>query len=260
MLVGVAGEHTAQPKILRSTLGFLRLHNECSEMTSTQNLLSHLAWLKDNLPQTPDAVFAVYHAALRLRAETLKDRVPDAILPKTTRRQLNTRVNTLVARSRKSSKVYATNKKSQKWSGKQAHVYVSLSKHLSTVTRFAGRNGLFDGTAIQWPAASQPISFSELVAVVTTPHRDKDPRVKLSAKYQQRIQAALGTLLAATIAEAKSTTTAEKEEAAEMRQVGAAMLAHAGDGQRISREPLREDKVLAAIIRGDERIRRSPSK
>lgn len=104
MLVGVAGEHTAQPKILRSTLGFLRLHNECSEMTSTQNLLSHLAWLKDNLPQTPDAVFAVYHAALRLRAETLKDRVPDAILPKTTRRQLNTRVNTLVARSRRAAR------------------------------------------------------------------------------------------------------------------------------------------------------------
>jgi hypothetical protein len=226
-------------------------------MTTTARLLGHLAWLQDNLEQTSDAALATYSAALRLRTETIKDRLPDAILPKTVRRELRTHVDKLVDASREAC---AATEQGQQTATEQGKHLVLIVKKLATVTRFGRRAKLFDGQAVEWKAASKPISFSELTAFISSPHKDRSPAAKLAPEYRKRVAGAVKTLIAATVAQAKADTAGEKKLAAEIHEVGAAMLAHASDGVPASGADRRQDEALAAMISSDSRSRRRPSK
>jgi hypothetical protein len=226
-------------------------------MTTTTRLLGHLAWLQENLQQTPDAELAAYNAALRLRAETIKDRVSDAILPKTVRRELRAHVDKLVDASREAR---AATERGQHGATDQGKYFVLIVKKLATVTRFGRQAKLFDGQVVEWKAASKPISFSELMAFISSPYKDRSPAAKLAPEYRKRLAGAVKTLMAATVAQATAESAGEKKLAAEIHGVGAAMLAHASDGVPASRADRRQDEALAAMISGDSRSRRRPSK
>lgn len=196
-------------------------------MTTTARLLGHLEWLRANLDATPDPEDAVYSAAIRLRAETIKDRTPDAILPKTARRQLREKVDALLDKSREASALAQSDKRLLV--NRPKH-FVLISKKLGSVTRLGVQAKLFNGKAVEWPEASQPMSLTELLAVASLPRRDKEAtRIKSSA-YQRRMSAAFKTLLSASLLEAKARSKAEKQLAAEALEVGAAMLSEASRG------------------------------
>lgn len=229
-------------------------------MTTTARLLGHLMWLQDNLRTTPDAENAVYSAAIRLRAETIKDRTPDAILPKTVRRELRAKVDTLIDTGREASAIasgdYVTLDNKPKY-------LLLIRKKIGTVTRLGARAKLFDGQAAEWREASQPMSLSELMAFVSSPHKDKEAaRIKSSA-YQRRVFDAFATMLAASLARTTANTEAEKKLATEALEVGAAMLSEASHGLRLTpvdRPGHRRVKQIAAQITGQPNSTRRAKK
>jgi hypothetical protein len=154
----------------------------------------------------------------------------------------------------------AATEQGQQGATNQDKYFVLIVKKLATVTRFGRRAKLFDGQAVEWKAAAKPISFSELMGFISSPHKDRSPAAKLPPEYRKRVAGAVKTLIAATIAQATANTAGEKKSAAEILEVGAAMLAHAGDGVPVSRADRRQDEALAAMISSDSRSRRSPSK
>jgi K+-sensing histidine kinase KdpD len=229
-------------------------------MTTTARLLGHLKWLRDNLRTTPWIEDAVYSAAIRLRAETTKDRTPDAILPKTVRRELRAKVDTLIDTSREASEVASGHLVTPH---NNRNYLLLISKKIGTVTGLGARAKLFDGQAVEWREASQPMSLSELMAFVSSPHKDKEaPRIKSSA-YQRRVFDAFATMLAASLARTTANTQAEKKLATEALEVGAAMLSEASHGLRLTpadRASHRRVKQIAAQITGKPRSTRKAKK
>lgn len=195
--------------------------------TTTARLLGHLEWLKANLDKTPDAEEAVYGAAIRIRAETVKDRTPDAILPKTVRRQLRAKVDALIATSREACAISSGDKRSKR---STSVPLIAIRKKIAPVTQLGVRAKLFDGQAVEWPAASQPMSLSELMAFVRLPNKDKEASRIKSPAYRRRVFDAFKTMLAAALWQIKAKTTAEKKLATEALEVGAAMLSEASRG------------------------------
>jgi len=229
-------------------------------MTNTARLLGHLKWLRDNLRTTPRVEDAVYSAAIRLRAETTKDRTPDAILPKTVRRELRAKVDTLIDTSREASEVASGHLVTPH---NYRNYLLLISKKIGTVTRLGARAKLFDGQAIEWREASQPMSLSELMAFVSSPHKDKEAPLIKSSAYQRKVLAAFKTILSASLLQAKARTEAERKLAAEALEVGAAMLSEASRGLNPTREvrkARKHDKALAAMFAKDQQRSGRPSK
>lgn len=220
-------------------------------MTTTARLLGHLEWLRANLNQTAEAEQAVYNTALRLRAETIKDRTPDAILPKTVRRQLRVKVDALIDTSREPDD--QTLQERQSAGAKSPHFLV-IARKIAPVTRLGARAKLFDGQAVEWHLASQPMPWSEIMAITSSPNVDKEAAQARSPEYRRRVLAAFKTILAASLAEARARTKKEKALAAECLEVGAAMLAHASDGLKTAdaRAGRRLDREIAARISGSQ--------
>jgi hypothetical protein len=229
-------------------------------MKTSARLLGHLKWLWDNLSTTPDAEDAVYSTAIRLRAETTKDRTPDAILPRTVRRELRAKVDTLIDTIRKAS---ASASSERVTLHNKPKYFVLIRKKAGDVTRLGARTKLFDGQAVEWREASQPMSLSELMAFVSSSHKDKEAaRIKSSA-YQRRVFDAFATMLAASLARTTANTEAEKRLATEALEVGAAMLSEASHGLRLTpvdRASHRRVKQIAAQITGQPNITRRAKK
>lgn len=229
-------------------------------MTTTARLLGHLEWLRGNLDKTPDAEEAVYGAAIRLRAETVKDRGPDAILPKTVRRQLRAKVDALIDTSREASAIASGDKTTLH---NRPKYFVLISKKIGTVTRLGARAKLFDGQGVEWKTASQPMSLSELMAFVRLPNKDKEAARIKSPAYRRRVFDAFTTMLAAALAETTANTKAEKKLAAEALEVGAAMLSEASHGLPLTPEVRggrRRCEQIAAQITGKPRSSRGTKK
>lgn len=220
-------------------------------MTTTARLLGHLEWLRGNLKQTSDAERAVYNTALRLRAETIKDRTPDAILPKTVRRKLRVQVDSLIDASREPDDQTLQERQS---AGVKSSHFLVIARKLGTVTRHGREAKLFDGQPIEWQLASQPMPWSEIMAITSSPHTDKEAAQARSPEYRRRVLAAFKTILTASLAESEASTKAEKQLAAECLKVGAAMLAHASDGLKTAdaRAGRRQDREMAARISGSQ--------
>lgn len=229
-------------------------------MTTTARLLGHLEWLRGNLDKTPDAEEAVYGAAIRLRAETVRDRGPDAILPKTVRRQLRAKVDALIDTSREASAIASGDQQAKR--AKPSH-FIAIRKKIAPVTQLGARAKLFDGRAVEWQAASQPMSLSELMAFVRLPNKDKEAARIKSPAYRRRVFDAFTTMFAAALAETTANTKAEKKLAAEALEVGAAMLSEASHGLPLTPEVRggrRRCEQIAAQITGKPRSSRGTKK
>lgn len=221
-------------------------------MTTTARLLGHLEWLRANLEKTIDAEEAVYSTAIRLRAETVKDRTPDAILPKTVRRQLRAKVDALIDTSREASAIAAGDQQAQRAT---PSYFIAIRKKITPVTQLGVRAKLFDGQAVEWQAASQPMSLSELMAFVRLPNKDKDASRIKSPAYRRRVLAAFKTIFSASLLQAKARTKTEKKLAAEALEVGAAMLSEAGSGLPLTpevRAARKHDQAMAAFVKDQQ--------
>jgi hypothetical protein len=242
-------------KIDRSTAS--RSVSGSGASTATARLLSHLAWLLKHFDQAEKPERSAYNAALRLWAETDKAGTPDAILPKSVRRELREKVDALVNSSQKALlEITSGSGQARRALGSPAK---AVQARLTTVTRFGARAKLFDGTPLESAADSEPFSMSEVLTNLTRPNRDPEAVCSTDPRYKQRHMSALKVVLAAVASSSMAHTDAEKQRAADFLEVGGAMLEHASDDLPATatlRAARRQDKVTAALLTASTQRRR----
>jgi len=231
------------------------------QMTSSNDpavvpgLLRHLKWLHDNLGESEHAQYASVSAtALRLRAETCRDGCPDAITPKTVRRQLRKYLDNVIDVTRDVCAA-GFSSKSSKGSPK---VIARVKRTIAATTRFALGKGLFDGRAEEWREASSPMSLEELQGFLASPHKDDEAALARTPAYRRRLAMALQAIATAGEFVRRAKTPAQKKEASGLMEVAAAMLAQAHHGcpeKADVRDGRRRDTGMVVIV--VEALRRS---
>ena len=229
--------------------------------TATARLLSHLAWLLKHFDQAEKPERSAYNAALRLWAETDKDGTPDAILPKSNRRELRQKVDALIDSSQKALLTITSGSGQVRQAS--SPLANAVRSRLTTVTRFGARAKLFDGAPVESPSDSEPFSMSEVLTNLTRPNRDPEAIKSLDPRYEKRHRSAMKVLLAAAASTSEAHTETEKQRVADFLEVGAAMLAHASDDLPATatlRVARRQDKATAALLTASPQRNRAAGK